>query len=203
MHYENNELGFSFNLPDDWRGDEGNLTLTFFGPNGRIGCTSEVIQLKIGAILSQYHSPESREIFLAEPGAQVSRRKIGDEANVVVLKRKSNCEISAVRDGVHYNFTYSNDATTLKAIDLLCESAQFPNAEQARAANQNWSNPRRQAMNKALRADSPEQVRQILSEAGMPPSIQRPGYSIHRVTDQEPSDRARVKQNKKWWEFWK
>jgi hypothetical protein len=45
MYYENKDLGFSFELPDGWRRDTNNLTITFYGPNGGFGVHSEVIQL--------------------------------------------------------------------------------------------------------------------------------------------------------------
>lgn len=189
MRYEREDLGFSFELPDGWRRDEHNLTLTFFGPNGRLGHTSEVIQLKIGTILPQYLDLASRERFLAEPGATVSRTKVGDETNAVVLRKASDSEISVVRDGIHYTIAHANDATTEKAIEHLKKSAQFPPASKAAAAIQGWSDPRKQAVSKVLHAGSPEEARQILSEAGMPPVVQRTGYTIHSV---ESTSRLRV-----------
>jgi|SRR6266446_4291123 len=86
MHYKHEDLGLSFDLPDGWRKDQHNLTLTFYGPKGGLGITSELIQIQIATILPQYFTPESREQFLAEPGAEVFRTTVGDEANVVVLK---------------------------------------------------------------------------------------------------------------------
>jgi len=70
MRYENKSIGFSFELPEGWRLDERNLILTFFGPNGQIGYASELIQMQIGTILPQYLDSDSREKFLAEPGAE-------------------------------------------------------------------------------------------------------------------------------------
>jgi hypothetical protein len=37
MHYEDEDFGFSFQLPDGWRKDEINQTLTFFGPGDYVG----------------------------------------------------------------------------------------------------------------------------------------------------------------------
>lgn len=69
--------GFSFELPDGWRRDEHILPVTFFGPAGRVGSAEQTIQLQIGGILAQYHSPESREKFLSEPDATVHRTVVG------------------------------------------------------------------------------------------------------------------------------
>lgn len=203
MRYENMQLGFSFELPEGWRKDDGNLTLSFFGPQGRVGSTTEVIQLKIGTILPQYHKPESREIFLAEPGAEVFRKNIGDESNVVFLDRKNNGEISAVRDNIHYNFTYAKDTLTLAAIDKMCSSAKFGTPQQAKDAIANWSNPKKQAISKAIRSGSAEEARKILTNAGMPPSIERQDYSIHRTNNEHDIENNRKDQGKKWWQFWK
>ncbi len=57
MEYERKDLGFSFDLPDGWRRDEHNLTLSFYGPNGGADVMSELIQIKIGTILPQYDTP--------------------------------------------------------------------------------------------------------------------------------------------------
>lgn len=92
MRYENQELGLSFELPDGWRRDEHNLTISFHGPKGGRGITSELIQLLIGTILPQYCDPAKREDFLAEPGATVLRTRVGDETNAIVLKRASHTE---------------------------------------------------------------------------------------------------------------
>jgi hypothetical protein len=66
MHYKDKSLGFSFDLPEGWCHDKHNLTLTFFGPNGRIGYSFELIQVRLGTILPRYVDPESRERFLNE-----------------------------------------------------------------------------------------------------------------------------------------
>jgi hypothetical protein len=181
MRYEHEDLGFSFDLPDGWRRDEHIVPLTFFGPNGRLGWTSEVIQIKIGTISPQYLDAVSREQFLAEPGATVSRTTVGGESNAVVLQKASDSEISVVHDGVHYIIAHTNDAATDKAIEQLRKSAQFPLAGKSAAAIQAWSDPKKQAFGHVLEAGSPEEARQILSEAGMQPVVQRPGYSIDNL----------------------
>jgi hypothetical protein len=181
MNYKDKSLGFSFDLPEGWHHDEHNLTLTFFGPNGRIGHTLELIQMRIGTVLPRYLDPEKREKFLAEPGAEVLRSKLGNETNVVVLKKASDTEISAVHDGLQYIIAHSNDEATQRAVDRLRESFRFPSVEDAVAAIQFSNDPQKQALLRALESGSPEQARRVLSEAGMPPVIERPGYTIHRV----------------------
>jgi len=182
MYYERKNLGFSFELPDGWREMVGNKPLTFCGPNGYIGCTSEVIQIQIATILPKYVDPCSREKFLAEPGAEISRDKVGDETNVVVLKRQSNGEMSIVRDGMHYCITYDYDATTMKAIKRLKESAKFPSCEKADAIIQQHSDPRTQAVNKAINAGTAEEARRFLSDAGIP-ATKHSGYTEHHIRD--------------------
>jgi hypothetical protein len=142
---------------------------------------SELIQIKIGTILPQYLSSASREQFLAEPGATVSRSRIGEENNVVVLRRANDSEISVVRDGVQYIIMYFHDEETQKAVNRLKESFRFPSVEEAIAAIQRSSDPKKQAILKALKSGSPEQARRALSDAGMPPVIERPGYTVHQV----------------------
>ncbi|MFA5177791.1 MAG: HEAT repeat domain-containing protein [Candidatus Omnitrophota bacterium] len=181
MHYKDKSLGFSFDLPEGWHHDEHNLTLTFFGPNGHIGYPFELIQMQIGTILPRYLEPESREKFLAEPGAEVLRCRLGNETNVVVLKKASDTEISVVHDEVQYTIAHSNDEATQRAVDRLKESFRFPSVEEAVAAIQRSNDPQKQAILRALKSGSPEQARHVLSEAGMPPVIERPGYTMHRV----------------------
>ena len=155
MHYEREDLGFSFDLPDGWKRDEHNLTLTFYGPNGGPGITSELIQIQIGTILPQYLTPASREKYLAEPGAQVLRSRVGDEDNVVVLRRARDSEISLVRDGIHYTIAHANDAATESAIERLKQTARFPSPEMGESATRSWSDPRRQAVSRMLHGKAP------------------------------------------------
>jgi len=205
MHYEHKELGFSFNLPDGWRYDEGNIAaVTFYGPNGSIGCSSELIQIRIGTIKPQYFDPDKRVKFLAEPGAKVLRSRVGDETNVVVMRKANDSEISVIRDGIHYVICHFNDADTEMAIALLKQSVRFPSPEKAAAAIQGWADPRRQAVGKVLRAGSPEEARRILSESGMSASIQRPGYTMHRAEEYSRTSPSMKRDSaKKWWQFWK
>ncbi len=201
MFYKRPDLGFSFELPDGWREMVGNTPLTFCGPNGYIGRTSEVIQIQIATILPEYVDPCSREKFLAEPGAEISRDKIGDETNVVVLNRQSNGEISIVRDGIHYCVTYDYDAATIKAIKRLKDSAKFPSCEKADSAIQQYSDPRTQAVNKAINAGSAEEARRVLSDAGIP-ATKHPGYTEHHIRDDATETKPKAsKPSKKWWRF--
>ena len=139
MQYTNEKLGLSFELPDDWRYDESVLTITFFGPYGRVGSTTEVIQMKIGPIMQQYSTQDSREEYLAEPNAEVFRSKFGDETNVVILKRARDCEISIVRDKIHYTISHFNDEATKKAISEIDKSIRYPSPEMADSAIKNWT----------------------------------------------------------------
>jgi hypothetical protein len=204
VKYKDSSLGFSFELPEGWKHDEHNLTLTFFGPDGRIGHMAELIQMQIGTILPQYHDPDSREQFMAEPGAHVSRSKLGKETNVVVLKKPSNTEITAVHDGVQYSIAHTNDSPTLKTIEKIKNTFAFPSIKEALEAIQHSANPQKQAIMRALKSASPEQARKELSDAEMPPVIERPGYTTHHVGP-ESSDRHydRNVELKKWWRFWK
>ena len=147
--------GFSFELPDGWRRDERNLRITFYGPDGRMGNTQQVIQLQIGGILAQYHTPEAREKFLSEPGATVHRTVVGDEKNAVVLKKPTDSEISVVRDGIHYSFAHGHDAETLRAIEVVKETARFPTAEKAASELHRWSDPKAQAVSRMLHGKAP------------------------------------------------
>ena len=204
MHYKDRNLGFSFDLPEGWRHDEHTLTLTFFGPNGRIGYTSELIQMQIGTILPRYMDIASREKFMAEPGATVSRTRLGTETNVVILKKSSNSEISAVYDGIQYSLAHSHDAATQQAVAMLKATFKFPSREKAIAAIESWNDPHKQAILKALKAGSPEEARLTLTEAGMPPATERPGYTIHRVGSDAGTSAPRIQNvSKKWWQLWK
>lgn len=147
--------GFSFELPDGWHRDEHNPTITFFGPEGRMGSTHQVIQLQIGRILPQYHAPEAREKFLSEPGATVSRTIVGKEKNAVVLKKQSNSELSIVRDGLHYCFAYGHDPETLRAMELVRETTRFPTEETASSELHRWSDPKAQAVIRMLHGKAP------------------------------------------------
>ena len=62
---------------------------------------------------------------MAEPGAEVFRSELGDESNVVVLKKPTDTEITAVHDGVHYTIAHSNDERTQKAVERLKNHSNF------------------------------------------------------------------------------
>ena len=171
MRYIDKSLGFSFELPESWRHDEHNLTLTFFGPNGRIGHALELIQMQIGTIQQPYMEPEKREKFLAELGAVVFRGKLGRETNVVVLEKPGDTEISAVHDGVHYTIAHSNDETTKLAAEKLKTTFSFPSAEEASDAIQRFNNPQKQAILKALKYGCAEEARRVLKEAEAPSGL--------------------------------
>lgn len=193
--------GFSFELPDGWRRDERNLTITYLGPQGRMGSTEQVIQLQIGGILAQFHAPEAREKFLIEPGATVYRTIVGSEKNAVVLKKTTNCEISIVRDGIHYSFSHGHDSETLRAVEMIKETARFPTPDVAAAELWRSADPKIQAVARALRADSPEQAREILTEAGAP-GKKVSGGTIHNLNPRQRSLSAKAK-TKRWWQFWR
>jgi hypothetical protein len=188
---------FSFELPDGWRRDERNLTITFFGPEGGLGSKQQVIQLQVGGILAQYYAPEAREKFLSEPGATVHRTVVGGEKNAVVLRKPSNSEISVVRDGIHYSFSHGHDPETLRAIELIKETARFPTSETASSELHRWSDPKAQAVANALRAGSPEAARDILTEAGAP-GVRVAGGTLHDLKPKQHPSKA-----KRWWQFWK
>lgn len=181
MYYEDKNLGFSFELPDGWRGDETIRPLTFFGPSGHLGRANELIQIKIGTIRPGFLDPDSREEFLAEPGAVARRGRLGVETNVVVLERTDNSEISAVRDGVHYIIGHANDTVTLQAISRLKESFRFPLPDRVAEVVLRSADPTKKTLGKALEAGSPEEARHILTGAGMPHSIDHPGYTINQI----------------------
>jgi hypothetical protein len=188
--------GFSFELPDGWRRDEQNLTITFFGPGGQLGGNQQVIQVQIGGILAQYRAPEAREKFLSEPGATVHRTVVGGEKNAIVLRKPSNSEISVVRDGIHYCFAHGHDSGTLRAIELVKKTARFPTRETAASELQRWSDPKAQAVARVLKAHSPEEARDILTRAGAP------GVRVSRGTLHDVEPKQRPSKAKPWWQFW-
>lgn len=191
--------GFSFELPDGWRRDERNLTITFFGPEGRIGSSQQVIQLQVGGILPQYHTPEAREKFLSEPGATVRRTIVGGEQNAVVLRKPSNSEISVVRDGIHYSFAHGHDSETLRAIEMVKATARFPTSETASSELHRCSDPKAQTVAGVLRAGSPEEAREVLGRAGYP-GVRMTGGTFHNL---KPGSRSTEERGKRWWQFWK
>jgi len=168
---------FSFELPDEWRRDEHNFQITFFGPEGRMGATRQIIQLQIGGILPKNHAPEAREEYLSEPGATVSRTVVGGEKNAVVLKKQSNSEMSIVRNGIHYSFAYGHDAETLRAMELARETTRFPTQETASSELHRWSDPTTQAASRVLHGKAPVPA----PERPTPSRKQKPKGFLSRV----------------------
>lgn len=210
MRYES-YVGFSFDLPDGWRKDDNNFLTTFYGPRGGLKSQSEVIQLMIGGIVPQYTDPANRELYLAEPGAEVFRTEIGGEHNAVVLKKTNNSEISIVREGVQYTFSHAHDAITLAAIECIRKSARFPSPDQAATALHEDSDPKIQAVMKATLATSPEDARAVLDKAGIP-SVRLETGTMHvlkpEVRGGNPellsvNDKSISKSSKRWWQFWR
>ena len=201
MQYKD-ELGVSFELPDTWSQNKIILQPTFHGPKYQ-----GLIELEKGGIAPQFLDPISRERHLAEPDSTVSRTEVGGETNAVVLRRVGNSEISVVRDGIHYIILHSNDPLTQIAIELLKSSWKFPGASQAQDAIKRWSKPELQAVARALRASSPEEANNILTEAGIPGQRLSSGtvYDLKsRPTD--PSERSHPEPGERpqrWWQFWK
>lgn len=191
--------GFPFELPEGWRSDEHNRQIVFFGPEGRIGSTHQVFQIQIGKIHRQYHSPEARERFLREPGATVSRAVVGDEKNAIALKKSSNSEISVVRDGIHYAFAHGHDPETLRAIEMVKETARFPVPEVASSELDRCSDRRAQTIDSVLGTRSPEEARDTLGQPGFP-GKRVPGGTLH---DLERSQRSSKRKIRQWWQFWK
>lgn len=159
-------FGFAFELPEGWRREEHNQTITFHGPQGNAGRTEQVVQLSIGGILPRFQSAAQRKAFLAEPGAEVLDGRVGDETNVAILRKATNSEISVVRDGIHYSFTHSHDSETLRAVEWMCRTATFPTLAEAQAAIEQWGNPQAQAVTRVLRAHTPEEARAALAASG-------------------------------------
>jgi hypothetical protein len=203
MHYRDNDWGFSFELPEGWQQDlKSVLILKFVGPNATHN--SELILVQIGAILPEYVAPENREKFLAEAGAKLSRAKLGDELNVVVLRRQSDSEISAVRDGLQYNIAHSNDLETQDAVERMKKSFRFPSAKEVLASvRRRSSDPQYQAILRALQSGSAQEARNVLDAAGMPAVIERQGYTMHRVGVAAPNAGENdSRRRKRWWQFW-
>jgi len=175
------------------------LTITFLGPDGRIGSSHQVIQLQFGGILPQYYTPEAREKFLNEPGASVSRTVVGGEKNSVVIQKSKDSEISIVRDGIQYSFAYGHDSEMLRAIEMIKETARFPPPENALAELGRWSDPKAHTVTEVIRVNSPEEARDILTREGAP-GVRVSGGTFHNLN----STQGKPYTNKKrWWQFWK
>ncbi|MFN0179565.1 MAG: hypothetical protein ACKVZ0_12270 [Gemmatimonadales bacterium] len=199
MEYES-WIGFSFQLPDGWRHDDDpNRTLSFYGPNGRAGLTTEVIQLELGGISPRFVDPANREAFLAEPGSAVERSTLGEETNVVTLRRQQYSEISAVRDGFQYVVKHGHDVATFGAVATLRRTFVFPTRDEAREAIARLSAPDQQAISRVLNAKSPEEARAILAQVGAT-TVRTADGTLHRLPDRQATHRL---SERKWWQFWK
>jgi Tol biopolymer transport system component len=182
MHYEHKDIGFSFDLPDEWQEKEHIIPLTFLSDWGGI-------QIQIGVPLDCFINPARREDYLKEPGSTTLQGKIlGGESNSVAIQKGNEGCISAVHDNIHYIITYdnANNSEVQKAITQLLKSFQFPSKEGA--TNALASMGKGGVWNEILRARSSEEARQLLTAKGMPAVVERPGYSIHlsnQVIDEE------------------
>lgn len=147
--------GFSFELPAQWdQFGHQSSPFVFVGPENAIGHRS-TIQLEIGGIMKDYISPKAREIFLYEPGTTVRRVEVRNEQNVVLFEKQNNSELSIVRDGIHYNFSFFHDPDTLRAMELVKETICFPTKETAEAELYRWSDPKIQAVSRMLHGKAP------------------------------------------------
>ena len=197
VEYADGTLGYSFLLPDAWRVDTRVNPLTFFGPNGRVGLSTEHIQIITGGIGPQYVNPTSREEFMKEPGATVRRGTLGSETNVVVCEWLDHTEISAVRDGVHYNIVHPHDDATRVAVKSICDSFRFPAQGKAVGVLRRSADPSVQTMAAVLNAGSADEARRILASSSAVESV-RQGSSGTEYRLRRPHQSSR-----KWWQFWK
>jgi tetratricopeptide (TPR) repeat protein len=111
---------------------------------------------------------------------------LGNEANTVIIDHESRGDgvISAYRDGLLYNISYDSpsDLAVRQAIEHILESFQFPSRSQATSALQEaYASPGAQALSAILHTQSPEDARSHLARAGMPPTVSRPTYTLHRI----------------------
>jgi len=138
MRYLHSETGFAFELPDGWR--EGwtapGSTVTFYGQKGDWRAKQEIIQLTIGVPAPMYLEPAHREEYLREPGAEVCRTVFAGEPNAVEFKALDRTEMSVVRHGVHYSFSYSNDTVAEEAFRRLRQTVIFPSPRATEASLQ-------------------------------------------------------------------
>lgn len=172
MIYRDPMLSFSFELPDGWRHDPQVRPLTFLGPRGRVGAVGEHIQIRTEQIAPRYRDPAERERFMAEPGATVTRGRLGTEENVVVCEWADHAEITVVRDDVHYSLVFPNDAETIEAVRRLRDTFEFPPASVAFKVIQERSDPAVQTMVRVTHAGSAEEARRILEASPALESIE-------------------------------
>jgi hypothetical protein len=200
MRYEDETLGYSFQLPDGWRVDKNIRPLTFFGPQGHKGLATQHIQIRTGSILPDYCEAKGREEFMAEPGATVRRSVLGEETNVVICEWHDHSEISAVRDGVQYSIVHPNDAVTLEAVKLVQATFQFPSTDRSAAILQRHSDPAVQTMACVMEAGSIEEARFILETSPALDSVENlETGTAYRLRQR---DQRSEPQRRRWWQFW-
>jgi len=201
MRYLDDDLNFSFQLPEGWRKQEHTLIRTFTSG----GCH---LYIQVGDLASpEFADADERGRYLMEPGCTCIRnRQLGDEENTVIVDHQSRGDgvISAYRDGLLYSVSYDplSDPSLRNAIELVLSSFRFPSPEKSQAAMRDaYADPANVALSEMLRQRSPEELRERLGRAGMPAVIQRPGYSMHAIGS-GVNVRATSK-GKRWWQFWK
>jgi hypothetical protein len=197
MDYTDPTLGYAFRLPATWRVDRTVNPLTFFGPEGRIGAMTQLVQIRTGGIGSQYVDPANRETFMAEPGATVRRGVLGPESNVVVCEWADHTEISAVRDGIQYSIVHPHDAETRAAIQCLCDTFRFPSQDRAVNVLLKSANPSAQTMSAVLNATSSDEIHRILASSTAVKSVRHGKHGTEYVLKRPEGER------RKWWQFWK
>lgn len=125
MQYRDPRHHFFFTLPDTWRHEPSVKHPTFFGPRGRIGSRTQVIQVIAGPIMPEYVDPESRKRYLDEPGATVVDSRAGNASSAVELRRADHAEISVVHCNVHLVISHDYDPATQEAVESLRNSLVF------------------------------------------------------------------------------
>ena len=143
MRYEDS-IGFSFELPEGWRHTKHTYPVTFYRlREGDVLVEDGVLELGIGGILPQYAEVEFREAFLRDPGVEVYRTQIGDEQNALIVRSSEKTEISVVRDGIQYLFSYQNayEPAMQALVESIKQSAQFPFSHQADVAVRQMVSP--------------------------------------------------------------
>ena len=195
MKYTHQKLGFSFELPDDWRERPAIIPPTF---------TSELgtIQVKASTVLPDCATPSARKQFMAEQGFQFPEGHfLGDEKqNLVQLHDTIRQEgwLSVVRDGLHYEVTWGHydNPGMQAAIQHFARTFAFPVASAAQAAvhRAEQMTPSQKAAHDLLfRGTSVGDLETILSRHGMTPVEQGESGTFYGI----PKERG------KWWQFWR
>ncbi len=205
MKYRDPDLGYSFDLPEGWQQDTQSLFPSFRRDAARI-------QVRVGdAADPKFADSKERERFLMEPGCVcIKDRALGGEPNTVIVDHETRGDgvISTYRDGFLYSISYDNlgQQEVRLAIAAILGSFQFPSPAQAQEAMRAvHASPAGRALSAVLHADSPEDARRRLAQAGMPPGITRPGYSIHSVPPGPDQNEAKSGKQRRGhgWRFWR